>query len=96
MHEDFFKYVSIVYLGGIALLFGGGGEIRTLGTFRFTRFPSVRTRPLCDASVRGFYTTNYLTPPLDRGVLQLLLQLADALQTICLRTSRLPRRTDFR
>ena len=31
----------------------GGGEIRTLGTFRFTRFPSVRTRPLCDASVLG-------------------------------------------
>ncbi len=33
----------------------GGGEIRTLGTLRFTRFPSVRTRPLCDASVEPLY-----------------------------------------
>ncbi len=34
----------------------GGGEIRTLETFRFTRFPSVRTRPLCDASVLWIYS----------------------------------------
>ncbi len=31
---------------------GGRREIRTLGTLRFTRFPSVRTRPLCDPSTR--------------------------------------------
>ena len=35
--------------GGIYLQSGRGG-IRTLGTLRFTRFPSERTRPLCDPS----------------------------------------------
>ena len=31
--------------------FGGGeGGIRTRDTFRYTRFPSVRTKPLCDLS----------------------------------------------
>ena len=34
----------------IHCLHGGGGWIRTSGTFRYTRFPSERTRPLCDAS----------------------------------------------
>lgn len=35
----------------VLALFCGGGEIRTLESFHPTRFPSVRTRPLCDASV---------------------------------------------
>ncbi len=30
---------------------GGEGEIRTLDTLRYARFPSVCTRPLCDLSV---------------------------------------------
>ena len=29
---------------------GGGGGIRTLDTLRYARFPSGRTRPLCDLS----------------------------------------------
>ena len=32
-------------------LFCGEGGIRTLDTLRYTRFPSVRTRPLCDLSL---------------------------------------------
>ena len=32
------------------LAHGGEGGIRTPGTFRFTRFPSVRNRPLCHLS----------------------------------------------
>src|SRR3989338_10301512 len=32
------------------VFFSGGGEIRTLERFPPTRFPSERTRPLCDAS----------------------------------------------
>ncbi len=39
---------------------GGGGEIRTLGGLPLTRFPSVRTRPLCDASVRCSFITEKL------------------------------------
>ena len=31
--------------------YGGEEGIRTLGAFRHTRFPSVRTRPLCDLSL---------------------------------------------
>jgi hypothetical protein len=30
---------------------GGDGGIRTLGGLLHTRFPSVRTRPLCDVSL---------------------------------------------
>ena len=30
---------------------GGEGGSRTLDTLRYTRFPSERTRPLCDASI---------------------------------------------
>ena len=30
---------------------GGEGGIRTRDTFQYTRFPSERTRPLCDLSV---------------------------------------------
>ena len=33
-----------------SVLDGGEGGIRTPETFRFTRFPSERTRPLCDLS----------------------------------------------
>ena len=36
--------------------FGGGERIRTSDTFQYTRFPSERTRPLCDASVSYIYT----------------------------------------
>ena len=39
---------------------GGGGGIRTLDTLRYTRFPSVRTRPLCDPSVFPMVTPNKL------------------------------------
>ena len=38
---------------------GGDEEIRTPGGFTHTRFPSVRTRPLCDVSF--YYTTKYIT-----------------------------------
>ena len=34
---------------------GGGGEIRTPGELPHTRFPSVRTRPLCDPSELLFF-----------------------------------------
>ena len=30
---------------------GGEGEIRTRGTLRYTYFPGMRTRPLCDLSI---------------------------------------------
>ena len=36
---------------------GGEWEIRTLDTFRYTRFPSVRTRPLCELSRYHRYST---------------------------------------
>src|SRR3989344_2149293 len=42
---------------------GGGGESRTLEGLRPTRFPSVRTRPLCDASFSAkFIIFKYLIP----------------------------------
>ncbi len=40
----------------INLSFCGEGGIRTHGTLRYTRFPSVRNRPLCHLS--GFYLFN--------------------------------------
>ena len=52
----------------------GGGEIRTLGGLPHTRFPSVRTRPLCDASVLSYIS--HLKPPcpfrssVDRSLLE--------------------------
>ncbi|KKS34421.1 MAG: hypothetical protein UU96_C0004G0002 [Parcubacteria group bacterium GW2011_GWC2_42_13] len=33
------------------LKIGGGGRIRTSDALRHTRFPSERTKPLCDASI---------------------------------------------
>ena len=39
--ERFFQKVKL----------GGEGEIRTRGTFRFTVFPGLHTRPLCDLSL---------------------------------------------
>ena len=36
---------SSVSLQKLYYLFGGEGGIRTLDTLRYTRFPSVRTRP---------------------------------------------------
>ena len=46
-----------------AVFDGGEGGIRTLGTLRYTRFPSERTRPLCDLSANelliGFIRRNF-------------------------------------
>jgi hypothetical protein len=38
---------------------GGGDRIRTCGTFRYTRFPSERIRPLCHSS--AIYRKNLCT-----------------------------------
>ncbi len=46
---------SFGWYPSILMNYCGGGGIRTLGALRHTRFPSVRTRPLCDASVSVCY-----------------------------------------
>ena len=42
----------------------GGGEIRTHDTLRYAAFPRRCTRPLCDASVLGKYSTKWKGRPL--------------------------------
>ena len=45
--------------GFLHFLQSGGRRIRTSDTFRYTRFPSERTRPLCDASALTKMGTHY-------------------------------------